>query len=104
MGSKYLIFTNFYVTLKINENRTKQYENMLQNDQKDGISMFHIIPENFFVPLASPNKIVYWECICKLFSIMEHQLSFGVERDVLVEELQYYFESANSAELIDEEV
>lgn len=82
----------------------KQYENMLQNDQKDGISMFHIIPENFFVPLASPNKIVYWECICKLFSIMEHQLSFGVERDVLVEELQYYFESANSAELIDEEV
>ena len=82
----------------------KQYENMLQNDQKDGISMFHIIPENFFVPLASPNKTVYWECICKLFSVMEHQLSFGVQRDVLVEELQYYFESANSAELVGEDV
>ena len=54
--------------------------------------MFHIIDEHFFVPLASPNKLVYWECICKLFSVMDHQLSFGVERDVLVEELQYYFE------------
>ena len=56
------------------------------------------------MPLASPNKTVYWECICKLFSIMEHQLSFGVQRDVLVEELQYYFESTNSAALIGEDV
>lgn len=80
------------------------YENILHNDQKDGVSMFRIIPENFFVPLASPNKTVYWECICKLFSIMEHQLSFGVQRDVLVEELQYYFESTNSAELVGEDV
>ena len=49
--------------------------------------MFHVLPDNFFVPLSSPNKTVYWDCICKLFSVMEHQLSFGVERDVL----EYYF-------------
>lgn len=66
--------------------------------------MFHIIDEHFFVPLASPNKLVYWECICKLFSVMDHQLSFGVERDVLVEELQYYFEQTQAAELAEEEV
>lgn len=60
--------------------------------------MFHIIPEDFFVPLSSPNRIVYWECICKLFSVMEHQLSFGVEREVLADELQYYFEQANAAD------
>lgn len=65
--------------------------------------MFHILPGNFFVPLSSPNRIVYWECICKLFSTMEHQLSFGVERDVLVEELQYYFEQANAASIMEEE-
>ena len=52
--------------------------------------MFHIIPENFFVPLSSPNRLVYWECISRLFAIMEHQLSFGVEREVLVEELEFY--------------
>ena len=66
--------------------------------------MFHIIDEHFFVPLASPNKVVYWDCICKLFSVMDHQLSFGVERDILVEELQYYFEQAQSAEFDEEEV
>lgn len=66
--------------------------------------MFHIIDEHFFVPLASPNKVVYWECICKLFSVMDHQLSFGVERDVLIEELQYYFEASQAAELEEADV
>ncbi len=49
--------------------------------------MFNIISDSFFVPLASPNKTVYWECICKLFTTMDSQLFFGVERDVLVDEL-----------------
>lgn len=65
--------------------------------------MFHVLPENFFIPLASPNKTVYWECICKLFSVMDHQLSFGVEREVLVDELQYYFEQTLAAEIVEEE-
>lgn len=65
--------------------------------------MFNVLPENFFVPLASPNKIVYWECICKLFSVMEHQLSFGVEREILVDELQFYFEQATAADVVEEE-
>jgi hypothetical protein len=66
--------------------------------------VFRIIDERFFVPLASPNKIVYWDCICKSFSVLDHQLSFGVERDVLVEELQYYFEQAQAADFKEEEV
>lgn len=65
--------------------------------------LFSLISDNFFMPLSSKNKIVYWECICKLFSVMENQLSFGVERDVLVDELQYYFEQLNAAELDEEE-
>lgn len=66
--------------------------------------MFDIVSDSFFVPLASPNKLVYWECICKLFSIMDNQLSFGVERDVLVDELQYYFEQTNAADFSEEEL
>lgn len=65
--------------------------------------MFQVLPGNFFVPLSSQNKTVYWECICKLFSVMEHQLSFGVERDVLVDELQYYFEQSAAAEIVEED-
>lgn len=66
--------------------------------------MFDVVSDGFFVPLASPNKLVYWECICKLFSIMDNQLSFGVEQDVLVDELQYYFEQTNAAEITEEEL
>ncbi len=65
--------------------------------------MFHVLPGNFFVPLSSPNKIVYWECICKLFSVMDYQLSFGIEREVLVDELQYYFEQSAAAEIVEED-
>lgn len=66
-------------------------------------SLFSTIPINFFHPLSSPGKIAYWECILKLFTVMDQQLSFGVERDVLVDELQYYFEQQNAAEMGEEE-
>lgn len=66
--------------------------------------LFDILPDNFFGPLAAPGKIVYWECICRLFSVTSKQLSFGVERDILVDELQYYFESAMSADIPEEEL
>lgn len=65
--------------------------------------MFRVLPDNFFIPLSSPNKTVYWDCICKLFSVMEHQLSFGVERDVLADELEYYFDQTGAAEVVEED-
>lgn len=60
--------------------------------------MFRVIPENFFIPLASPNRTIYWECICKLFSSTANQLGFGVERSFLVDELEFYFDQTNAGE------
>lgn len=65
--------------------------------------LFDVVPGSFFNPLASPGKVVYWECISRLFAVMGRQLSFGVERDVLVDELQYYFESAMAAQIPEED-
>ena len=65
--------------------------------------LFSIIPENFFSPLASPGKMVYWECLEILFRVSSHQLAFGVERDVLVGELEEYFSSSMAADLRDVE-
>ena len=65
--------------------------------------MYSVIPENFFMPLAAPGRRVYWDCIYRLFSIMDKQLSFGVERDILVDEIQYYFEQTQAAEMDDPE-
>ncbi|MCD8346739.1 MAG: DUF5716 family protein [Lachnospiraceae bacterium] len=61
--------------------------------------LFDVIPRNFFGPLAAPGKTVYWECLCRLFEVTNRQLSFGVERDVLVDELQFYFDSAMAADV-----
>lgn len=68
---------------------------------KDG-TLFQVIPPNFFSPLASPNRLVYWECIQKIFSIMNNQLSFGLEREILADELQFYFEQNLAAEFFEE--
>lgn len=65
--------------------------------------LFDIIPDNFFMPLAAPGKVVYWECLCHLFAVTNRQLSFGVERDILVDELQFYFDSSMAAQMANEE-
>ena len=65
--------------------------------------LFDVIPDNFFSPLAAPGKTVYWECIQQLFAITSRQLSFGVEREVLVDELEYYFEQNLAADLPQEQ-
>ena len=61
--------------------------------------LFDVIPGNFFGPLAAPGRAVYWECICILYKVTSRQLSFGIERDTLVDELQYYFESSMAADV-----
>jgi|GEM_PF-288329 len=67
--------------------------------------LFEAVPENFFHPLAAPGKLVYWECIERLFAITSKQLSFGIEREVLVDDLTYYFDSPMAAEpALDEDV
>ncbi len=63
--------------------------------------LFDTISENFFSPLSSPGKLVYWECIKRLFAITGRQLSFGVERDVLVDDLDFYFEFDFAADMQD---
>lgn len=65
--------------------------------------LFNVVPENFFSVLASPGKIAYWDCILRIFDITSSQLSFGVERDVLVDDLEYYFSSSMSADLEEED-
>lgn len=47
--------------------------------------------------------MVYWECLCRLFAVTNRQLSFGVERDILVDELQFYFDSSFATQMTDGE-
>lgn len=66
--------------------------------------LFDMIPDKFFSPLSAPGKVVYWDCLSRMFAITSRQLSYGVERDVLVDELQYYFESNMAADIEEEDM
>lgn len=51
----------------------------------------------YFVLFASSNKIIRWECLCKLFSGMDYQLSFGIERKEVVEKGIFTFMVQNDS-------
>ena len=65
--------------------------------------LFNVIPDNFFIPLSSPNRRVYWECLTEVFSITGKQLSFGVERDIVTDRLEYYFDQDLAADITESE-
>ena len=75
---------------------------LFRTQQTGSVPLFQVLPSNFFSPLASPNRLVYWDCIQKLFFVMNSQLSFGLEREILVDELQFYFEQNLAAEFREE--
>ncbi len=55
-------------------------------------SLFQIIPEEFFRPLSSKNKKEYADCILILFNSFKPEISYGVNRDIVVNKLEQYFE------------
>ena len=78
---------------------------MLIAEKIDGFTIYHIwwvTPSKFlkmFQEAFSFGTLLRTE---GLFSVRDHQLSFGVHRDALVEELQYYFEQTQAAEHLEE--
>lgn len=71
------------------------------------INLFSIIPQDFFKPLTSKYKSNYVDCILILYKTYKTELSFGVDKDVIVTELEYYFDNeVNNMQMIfeDEEI
>lgn len=57
------------------------------------INIFEIVPENFFVPLSSPNKALYMKIISLIYKLVQNGLSYGIEKEILVDEIEYYLGS-----------
>ncbi len=71
-------------------------------DKKD-LNLFSIVPDGFFKPLTSKYKTVYVDCIRIIFNAYKTELSFGVDKDVILNELEMYFENQFSEEMIFDE-
>ena len=67
------------------------------------INIFEIVPDKFFTPLASPNKIIYMRIISLVYELVQNGLSYGIEREILVDEIEDYLNSTNYNIMNDEE-
>ena len=56
-------------------------------------NIFSVVPQNFFNPLASPNKEVYADCILSIYNAYKSELSYGVNKENIISTLTNYFDS-----------
>lgn len=55
-------------------------------------SLFQVLPADFFKPLTSKYKVEYADCILLIFNTFRTELSYGVNREIVVKALVEYFE------------
>lgn len=71
------------------------------------INLFNIVSEDFFKPLTSKYKTTYIDCIRLIYNTYKTELSFGVDKEVILAELEHYFDDQSSEDMVfdeDEEV
>ena len=67
-------------------------------------TLFDILPADFFKPLTSKYRREYADCIMQLFNAFKPEISYGVNRDIVVKELTDYFEADDTEMSFDDEV
>ena len=66
-------------------------------------NLFDIVGDDFFKPLVSKYKRIYIDCINLIYNTYNNELSFGVDKDVVLSELEYYFDQNSSDEMLFED-
>ncbi len=67
------------------------------------MNLFQIVPEDFFKPLTSKYKTTYIDCLRLIYNTYKTELSFGVDKEIIVAELEHYFDSEPAAEMVFDE-
>jgi hypothetical protein len=65
--------------------------------------LFQVVPDGFFKPLTSKNKTTYVDCLLSIYNTYRSELSFGVDKEVIIEVLERYFDEQPAAELVFDE-
>ena len=66
------------------------------------INIFSVIPERFFTLLSNPNKFLYMKIISIIFISMENGLSYGIDKEILVDAIEDYLNSLDYEIVSDE--
>lgn len=65
--------------------------------------LFQVVPDGFFKPLTSKYKATYVDCLLLIYNTYRAELSFGVDKEVIVDALERYFDDQPTTELIFDE-
>ena len=66
-------------------------------------NLFSVLPEDFFKPLTSKYKREYADCILLIFNSFKPEISYGVNREIVVKVLEGYFETDDNEMTFDEQ-
>lgn len=67
------------------------------------VKLFKLLPDKFFSILSSPNKEVYTDCIFIIYKITNELSSYGIERELLVEQMTDYLDHLGETSVFDED-
>ena len=67
------------------------------------MNFFQIVPEDFFKTLTSKYKTTYIDCLRLIYNTYKTELSFGVDKEIIIGELEQYFDSESGAEMVFDE-
>ena len=65
-------------------------------------NLFQVLPEDFFKPLTSKYRRQYADCILLMFNSLKPEISYGVNREIVVKVLEGYFEVDDTEMSFDE--
>lgn len=66
-------------------------------------NLFEVLPVDFFKPLTSKYRREYADCILLIFNTFQSELSYGVNREIVVKVLEQYFEVDDTEMTFDEQ-
>ena len=66
-------------------------------------NLFHVLPADFFKPLTGKYKVEYADCILLIFNSFKTEISYGVNREIVVKVLEEYFEADDNEMTFDEQ-
>ena len=66
-------------------------------------NLFQILPSDFFKPLTSKYRQVFADCILLIFNTFKPEISYGVNREIVVKALTEYFEVDDMEMTFDDE-
>jgi hypothetical protein len=64
------------------------------------MQLFDLLPESFFRPLTGKYRAVFADCLRLIYQAYRNELSFGVDKEVIVSALEDYFEHQMQSDLV----